>query len=155
MNQSEETEKQSTIRVLLVPPGDYPREVEISTDLKSLQNAVCGDIEATYPFEDPVAIILNENGKLNGMPLNRVLYDDFGRTNDILTGPFLVVGLGEENFCSLTNEQMEKYEQKFHRPEAFMKLGRSIMVMQMTDAQVERQRSAPPPERTGRNDRER
>ena len=36
-----------------------------------LQKAVGGDIEVTYPFEDEVGIVLNEEGKLIGLPLNR------------------------------------------------------------------------------------
>ena len=37
---------------------------------------VGGDIEVTYPFEDEVAIILNESGKINGLPLNRAIYTE-------------------------------------------------------------------------------
>ena len=156
MNQYEETEKQNTIRVLFVPPNDYPREVEISTDLKSLQEAVGGDIEATYPFEDSAAIILNENGKLIGLPPNRMLCGEDGRPYDVLAGQFLVAGLGEEDFCSLTDEQMAAYEKKFHQPEAFVKLGRSVMVMKLTDEMVENMRtSTEKGTRDGRHDQER
>ena len=151
MNQYEETEKQNTIRVLLVPPNDYPREVEIGSDLKSLQEAVGGDIEATYPFGDSAAIILNENGKLIGLPPNRMLCSEDGRPYDVIAGQFLVAGLGEEDFCSLTNEQMKAYEKKFHQPEAFMKLGRSVMVMKLTDEMVENMRTST--EKDGRNSR--
>ena len=141
MNQYEETEKQNMIRVLLVPPNDYPREVEIGADLKSLQEAVGGDIEATYPFEDSAAIILNEKGKLIGLPPNRMLCSEDGRPYDVLAGQFLVAGLGEEDFCSLTDEQMVSYEKKFHQPEVFVKLGRSVMVMKLTDEMVENMRT--------------
>ena len=41
-----------------------------SNGLEDLQAMVGGDIEVTYPFEDEVAIILNESGKINGLPLN-------------------------------------------------------------------------------------
>ena len=43
-----------------------------------LQAAVGGDIQAVYPYEDPVALICNEEGKLLGLPLNRALFDDDG-----------------------------------------------------------------------------
>ena len=156
MNSNEEAGEQNTIRVLLVPPNDYPREVEIGSDLKSLQEVVGGDIEATYPFEDSAAIILNENGKLIGLPLNRMLCSEDGRPHDVLAGPFLVAGLGEEDFCSLTDEQMEVYEKKFHQPEAFIKLGRSVMVMKLTDEMVENMRaSMEKGTRGGRHDQER
>ena len=43
-----------------------------------MQAMVGGDIEVTYPFEDEVAIILNESGKINGLPLNRAIYTEDG-----------------------------------------------------------------------------
>ena len=68
-----------------------------------------------------------------------------------LAGQFLVAGLGEEDFCPLTDEQMEAYEKKFHQPEAFIKLGRSVMVMKLTDVMVENMRS--PTEKSARSSR--
>ena len=44
---------------------------EIDSDLESLQHEVGGYIEAMYPDEDPVALVCNEEGKLEGLPLNR------------------------------------------------------------------------------------
>ena len=39
--------------------------------------------EVTYPFEDEVAIILNESGKINGLPLNRAIYTEDGDMQDL------------------------------------------------------------------------
>ena len=64
------------IKVLVIEPGKAPYVKDIDSGLKSLQNEVAGRIEAIYPFEDPVAVICNEEGKLNGLPLNRALIDD-------------------------------------------------------------------------------
>ena len=38
---------------------------------------------------------------------------------------FLVVGLGEEDFASLTPEMAQKYERLFHQPEDFHPAGTS------------------------------
>ena len=73
--------------------------------------------------------VCNEEGKLNGMDLNRALYDDEGRVSDIIAGPFLVTGLTEDNFQSLTDDQMVMFEDKFHSPETFIRMGRSIMAI--------------------------
>lgn len=51
------------MRVLLVEPQKVPREIEIPEGLKALQEAVGESIEATYPFEDFVALVTN--GKEN------------------------------------------------------------------------------------------
>ena len=99
----------ATMTVLLVNAEEYPKEVVIPTGLESLQQAVQGNIEIVYRFDDPVGIICNEEGKLNGMKLNRALRNDEGEIQDILTGPFLIVGLGAEDFRSLTPEEMKKY----------------------------------------------
>ena len=64
------------IRVLLVQPGKYPKEIKIDGSLESMQSVVGGDIEEYMPFDDEVAIICNEEGKLLGLPLNRAIYDE-------------------------------------------------------------------------------
>lgn len=65
-----------TLSVLLVQPEKYPQRIEMPNTLEALQKAVGGMIEAVYPYEDKVALIGNDEGKLNGMPLNRALQDD-------------------------------------------------------------------------------
>ena len=74
----EAAERDSTIAVLIVEPGKEPYVKEIDSDLKSLQHEVGGYIEAIYPYEDPVALVCNEEGKLEGLPLNRALRDEDG-----------------------------------------------------------------------------
>ena len=125
-----------TMTVLLVEPDKYPRPVEIGTDLADLQEAVGGYIEVTYPFVDNVGLIMNEEGKLEGLPLNRALRDDEGRINDVVAGPFLVVGLTEESFGSLTPEQMGKFEEMFHQPEMFIQMGKGVMALPIPDEAV-------------------
>lgn len=44
--------------------------------LESMQSLVEGDIEEYMPFEDEVAIICNDEGKMNGLPLNRAVYSE-------------------------------------------------------------------------------
>ena len=118
-----------TMDVLLVQPNAYPKKISVGTELEDLQAMVGGDIEVTYPFEDEVAIILNESGKINGLPLNRAIYTEDGDMQDIYAGDFLVVGLTEDDFGSLTSEQMQKFEEQFHQPQMFVRMGRSIMAM--------------------------
>ena len=137
----EEALARETIKVLLVEPEERPKVVEIGTELEDLQHAVGGDIEVVYPFEDRVGLIVNEEGKLIGLPLNRALRDENNEVYDIIAGSFLVAGLTEDNFGSLTEEQISKFEGLFHQPETFVKMGRSIMaipvpeeVLQMRDA---------------------
>lgn len=101
--------------VLLIKPGMEPEVVDIDSGLESLQEAVGGDIAATYPYEDPVAIICNDNGKIMNLPWNRALRDENGEIYDIIAGNFLIVGLTEENFGSLSDELIGKYRSLFKK----------------------------------------
>ena len=130
--------KEPKIRVLLVEPEHEPVRAEIDNTLKSLQNTVGGMIECVYPFDEQVGLIVNEEGKLGGSLLNRALYSEDGKMVDVIAGDFLVVGLTEDNFGSLTPEQMQRYEQKFHQPETFIRMGRSIMALPIPEDQVKR-----------------
>ena len=113
--------------VLLVEPGQYARMTTIDAGLKSLQAAVGGDIEAAYFFHDPVALVCQEEGKINGSELNRAVRDADGEILDIIAGKFFICGLGEEDFTSLPEGLKKKYEDMFHQPETFLKMGRSII----------------------------
>ena len=84
-----------------------------------------------------IAIVCNDEGKLLGLPMNRALRDEHGQTYDVLTGSFLVVGLGKEDFASLSPELAQKYEEEFHQPEAFLPLGRRLMVIPVPDESVQ------------------
>lgn len=120
--------------VLVVEPGMAPYVKEIDSGLKSLQSEVGGWIEAIYPFEEEVALICNEEGKLCGLPLNRALMDEDGEIYDIIAGTFLVVGLGEEDFCSLSDEYIKKFSERFKRPEKF-KERRGKIIMQRIESE--------------------
>ena len=116
------------IRVIYVEPGMYARETEIGKDLKDLQNAVMGQLEVFYPFDDPVCIVCNEEGKIYGMPLNRAVFGDDGKIMDIIAGPFFISGAGEEGFISLSDEQVDKYLELFKRPERIQFFGGNTVV---------------------------
>lgn len=98
------------IKSLLVEPYKLPVEIEIKNTLESKQELVGGYIECVYlPEDEDVILICNEEGKINGMKLNR----DIGY--DIIAGPFLVLGNDYEHgdFKSLTEEQIQKYKDRF------------------------------------------
>ena len=123
--------EENTLNVLMVEPGQYAKMATIDAGLKSLQDAVGGDIEATYFFDDPVALICQEEGKLNGSTLNRAVRDEDGNIVDIIAGKFFVCGLSEDNFASLPDELQKKYEGMFHQPETFLKMGQKIIALPM------------------------
>lgn len=100
------------LKCLLVKPYELPEVVEIDNTLEAKQELVGGYIECAYlPNDDSVVLICNEEGKINGMKLNR----DIG--HDIIAGPFLIVGDDYEtgDFKSLTDNQILKYKMRFDK----------------------------------------
>lgn len=102
-----------TIRVLIVAPCKAPYAAEIPSGLESLQEQVGGLIQALYI--DDVALICNEKGKLIGLPWNRPLFDEEGNLYEVIAGTFIVAGLTEDDFGSLSDEQIERYTEMFRR----------------------------------------
>ena len=100
------------MKVLIVKPGYAPYESEIN-GLQEMQDVVDGTIQAIYPFEDNVAVVCNDEGIFLGMPFNRSMPGGYGG----VYGPFFVCGLGEEDFCSLTPEQVKNYKKEFRNAE--------------------------------------
>lgn len=131
----EEREAQKGMTVIACHPGKTAQVIEIDGSLESMQQFVGGWIEAVYPFDDPVAIVCNEEGKINGLPLNRALYTEDGEMFDIISGSMLICGLGEENFASLQGELLEKYMEKYKHPEVFVKIGHDILAMKIPENQ--------------------
>ena len=115
------------LTVLVVEPMKEPYVKEIDPGLHALQAEVGGDIAASYPFDDPVGLVLNDEGKLIGLDLNRSLRDDHGEIYDIVAGTFLVVGLGSESFASLSPDMIQKYTEQFKRPELFASINGQIV----------------------------
>ena len=67
------------IKVILFEPNKLAKVTEIDHTLEGMQRVVKGSIEAFYPFDDPVCIVCNEEGKLNGMQPNRAVYSEGDR----------------------------------------------------------------------------
>jgi hypothetical protein len=117
------------IDVVMVEAGKPAAMATIGSDLESLQKAVGGSIEAAYFYDDPIALICNEEGKLNGMPLNRAVKDENGEVMDIIAGKFFICGLGEEDFASIPQELQDKYLKMFEKPETFLKIGHKVFAV--------------------------
>ena len=119
------------MRVIVVEPKKKPMVQDIGSDLESMQKIVSGLIEAVYPFDEPVALICNEEGKLLGLPLNRALRDDEGNVYDIISGTFFVCAAppDSDHFAGLTDQQVKTYMERFSVPEMFLNVGGNLFVL--------------------------
>lgn len=92
--------------------------------------AIVGGYIEVYPLADDVAIVCNEEGKINGLELNRPIYHN-GKIIEIIAGNFFIAGddisIGE--FVSLTDEQIAQYSEQFKDPVHFFKLGNEIVAI--------------------------
>ena len=107
------------MNVLVVEPGYLPYEKEIldSADhLEQMQAIVGGLIEPIYPYHEEVAIVCNEEGLINGLPFNRSVPGGYGG----VFGTFFICGLGEEDFCSLPPELMERFKKELRNSEILL-----------------------------------
>lgn len=122
-----------SITVLKVSPRCRPEAISIPHTLEAMQALVGGTIQAVYPFEEPVSIICNDDGKLLGMTPNRSLRDsDTGEILDVICGTFFICGLTEDDFGSLTDAQIAKYSKLFETPEVFLWNGSRLVILKIT-----------------------
>ena len=119
------------MRVIVVEPKKKPEVREIGDSLESMQKIVGGLIEAVYPFDEPVALICNEEGKLLNLPLNRALRDDEGNVYDIISGTFFLCAAppDSDRFAGLTDQQAKTYMERFAMPEMFLNVGGDLFVL--------------------------
>ena len=124
----EKIEASEIISVILVEPGRYPKLIEIEDTLEAMQETVGGYIEEYMPFDDEVAIVCNEEGKMNGAELNRAIYSNDKEILDIIAGKFFIAyaPIESESFLSMPKDLMKKYEDKFRYPERFYQTDKGI-----------------------------
>lgn len=99
-------------RMLVLEPHKPPYEMVIPHGLHPLQQAVGGNIECTYPFEDNVFVISNDESKLQGLEGNRRI------NGGIYAGVMLLAaddGWGDTT--DLTDDQIRQYTRMFQEPE--------------------------------------
>ena len=112
------------MKILVVKPLEEPLETEIDGTLESMQKTVGGCIEAIYPFEEnDIALVCNDEGKINGLPLNRAIKDQNGEIYDIIAGTFFLCSApaDSDSFESLSKEKIQKYKERFKNIELYIK----------------------------------
>ena len=119
------------MQVVVVEPKKKPMVQDIDAGLESMRKIVGGSIQAIYPFDEPVALICNEEGKLLNLPLNRALRDDAGNVYDIISGTFFLCAAPQDSdrFTSLTDQQAKMYMERFAMPEMFLNVDGALFVL--------------------------
>lgn len=94
-----------TVKAFVLMDKDDPGEIrEIENTLEAFQDLVGGYIE-TFTFSSDVTLIINEDGRLLGLPVNR----DF--CGHRFVGPMVFVGYDDEGeFVDLPEEDLRYLE---------------------------------------------
>lgn len=110
------------MKILIVEPGKRPSTADVPHTLSTLQEIVGGYIQAIYPWDDPVAVVCDEEALLKESEFNRLIAPEVA-----IFGTFFVCGLGEEDFTDLPNEMIQKYSQLLHDPEILIRTAKGLM----------------------------
>ncbi len=109
------------LKVVIVEPGRPAYVSEIKEGLEPLQELVGGYIEAVESSINNVDIVVNECGKIDGLPANRVRRDESGQIIDVFHGSFCLIGVNSEGaFISLTAEQIEHFMNEYQNYESII-----------------------------------
>ena len=133
------------MKVLVVEPDYAPYEKEIDATLEAEQAVVGGLITVSYPYEEMVGIVSNDEALMLNMPFNRSIEGGYGG----IFGTFFICGLEDDHFCSLTDEQVERYKRKFHKAEILIGVrGNEPITMKVDPKPKERPDHPPRPPKT-------
>ena len=119
------------MKVLYIEPLQAPRVVEIEHTLENMRKLVDGDIACTYPWDDPVGLVHNDNAIAEGKPFNRMLED-----YDTIRGPFFLAGLGVDDFTDLSPDLIVKFTEKFKHPEVFISTSEGLAVIRVMESTI-------------------
>ena len=110
------------MNILIVEPGKRPYTADIPHTLDAMHDVVGGYIEIIHPFDDPIALVCDEEGKLKGYELNRYIPD-----TDIIAGTFFLAGIDEDDLTDLPEDLIRKFEKLFRCPQTFVRSPQGIL----------------------------
>lgn len=110
------------IQVVIVEPGKPPYKKMIRNNIDAFHKIVEGYIENVFigrtAKDAKVGIVLNEEGKLIGLPFNRRIYKN-GVTDDFMGNFFITAYNWEGDNVSLSDAEADHYIQRFQYQEVY------------------------------------
>ncbi len=90
------------MRIILYEVGKEPIVKNIENKLHDLQSIVGGYIE-TFTQHDGIILVCNEEGKLIGLPINRIMF------NEPIAGNFFLCRCDGEDFADVTDKDIKRF----------------------------------------------
>jgi len=106
--------KDKIMRILAIDKYEEPVVKEIENNLKDMQRYVLGHIE-TITLSETAMLVCNDVGKLANLTPNRIL--KIGNSHDVIRGDFFICGWSGDEFCDISDEDVEKYTKMFSKPD--------------------------------------
>ena len=97
---------------IIKPPGQPAFTREIENSLKALQDLVGGYIEPVR-LSGGICMIVNEEGKLQNLPVNQTATDLSAAYNDVIVGNAILLGTTDEDFIGLTERAAQNIMKKW------------------------------------------
>jgi len=125
------------LRMLAVEPGKPSCILNIDSSIKSfddLENAVGGALEAFHPLCEARNVVFIRD-KYNDIPMKYRFKED-GEIYDIVTGPFLIVGLAEgteTEFRSLSNAEAHHFLHRYLFHDCFIRNNGNYFTIPFSD----------------------
>ncbi len=88
------------MRIILYEVGKKPVAKEIENELSTMKQIVGGWIE-TFTQPNGIILVCNEEGKLIGLPMNRVMF------NEPIVGNFFLCRSNGEDFAGVTDDDIK------------------------------------------------
>ncbi len=107
----------------------FLKEIDETDKLSAMQEEVGGLIELIL-LEDGVAMVVNEEGLINGSKLNRIVKDKNDEVITIAAGNCFICGDTGEDLTSIPEDKIRKYIERYIYPQHFFKCGNKIMAQQ-------------------------
>ena len=109
--------------VLYIQVGKKPQVIRIRHMLSEMQRLVGGTISSFTPFDDGSVMIVNDNGKNEGLEFNRTVRDKKGKVIDIIAGDFFICYAPPDN-SELSSPPTSLYKST----PRFLKLRRRLLI---------------------------
>ena len=140
------------MKAILAEPMREPQVVDIEDSLFAFQHLLGNHVDIADDFVEPIAIVFNEDSANKGIGNVFFFCDAHCNPRYMISGKILVVGLDGDYPCSLTKDQIERYERIFHSTVFYftMQDEQAANVVQTVPPRIKKRKEEKRYERTGR-----
>ena len=131
------------MKALLAEPMHEPQVIEIEDTLFAFQELLGNRLDLIEDFAEPIAVIFRERADSPGIGNIFFFCDTKGNTRYMISGKVLVVGVSGEYPCSLTDDQIKRFDRVFRS---------TVLYFRMQDERNDSNAKSEPPKQKKRKE---